>query len=364
MRREVMTVGLLSDADYIVQWAQWKTQRSGGHFHAGIVTHFQNCISCLRPETGYLWQHAELAIQLPQPERIGGNDYRNLDSEERTKRWRSWCEQNRARLETVLRNAEKSSVSSKSREPTEPIADLLALDEPLTPLVDMLRTMEAVMPPPTRRHDRAVHLRDTLLLKMLINNPLRVHHFSIMRMGPQGKGNIYRTSEGEWRIFFSADDFKNTSGAACDNYDVGISPFLWPDIDRYVSEARSELKGGCESTYFFLPSRIGGRHEKTPELDGKWGANYISKRVLHLTRLYLADSPGFSPHAWRALVATAYLRQNPGDFINLANLLHDKLETVLASYAHMRVDEGLKRYHLYLESAWKRFGQRRQQKGE
>ena len=43
-------------------------------------------------------------------------------------------------------------------------------------------------------------------------------------------------------------------------------------------------------------------------------------------------------HAFRCVIAN----RHPGDYLAVAALLHDKLTTVLKSYGHLRVDDGLR----------------------
>ncbi|MBQ5942252.1 hypothetical protein J8847_19725, partial [Massilia sp. AB1] len=77
-------------------------------------------------------------------------------------------------------------------------------------------------------------------------------------------------------------------------------------------------------------------------IGGLWKG--ISKTILRLTRRYIPGSPGFGPHAVRHLVATTWLRKNPGDFLTVAELLNDSLKTVLENYAHLRRDDSFARY--------------------
>lgn len=48
------------------------------------------------------------------------------------------------------------------------------------------------------------------------------------------------------------------------------------------------------------------------------------------------------PHAFRYVIATDHLGRDPGDYLTVATLLHDKQATVLKSYGHLRVDDGLR----------------------
>jgi hypothetical protein len=43
-------------------------------------------------------------------------------------------------------------------------------------------------------------------------------------------------------------------------------------------------------------------------------------------------------------VATAYLKQCPGEYPHVAKLLHDRLETVLKNYGHLSLEDGFSRW--------------------
>ena len=70
----------------------------------------------------------------------------------------------------------------------------------------------------------------------------------------------------------------------------------------------------------------------------------MGAHIRKLTQRFIAASPGFGAHAFRHLVATYWLEQNPNDFLTVAELLNDKLETVLANYAHLKKDTSFLRY--------------------
>jgi len=74
------------------------------------------------------------------------------------------------------------------------------------------------------------------------------------------------------------------------------------------------------------------------------------QHVAKLTKRFIPECPGFGTHAFRHLVATDYPRKSPNDFLTVAVLLHDRLETVLAAYAHLREDESFARYEAHLKA--------------
>lgn len=49
-------------------------------------------------------------------------------------------------------------------------------------------------------------------------------------------------------------------------------------------------------------------------------------------------------------MATDWRTRYPNDYVTVAQLLHDKLETVMAHYAHLRRDTSFQRYEEHLNA--------------
>ncbi|MFP3835924.1 hypothetical protein, partial [Chryseobacterium sp. SIMBA_028] len=87
---------------------------------------------------------------------------------------------------------------------------LLNLVEPLAPImraVDDLDKLAAQAAPGSLEEAR--YKRDALLLSMLMANPLRARNFKLMTWSENGTGKLYQRENGQWRLRFSAGDFKN-----------------------------------------------------------------------------------------------------------------------------------------------------------
>jgi integrase len=73
----------------------------------------------------------------------------------------------------------------------------------------------------------------------------------------------------------------------------------------------------------------------------------LSAVVCSLTGRYIQDDVdtfGIRTHAFRYIIATAWLREHPEDYLTVAHILHDNLQTVLDNYAHTTPNDGLARY--------------------
>lgn len=174
---------------------------------------------------------------------------------------------------------------------------------------------------------------------MLVANPLRVRNFVIMRYHDNQSGHLYAREDGQWRLRFSPTEFKNQKGAARGHYDAPLPRDLSDRIVDYLTEYRPRLVRDFPHIPWVFPSS---------RSDKKWSE--LSRHVFKLTKRYMPETPGFGEHGFRHLIATDYLRAHPNDYPTVAQLLHDKLETVLDNYAHLRHDDSFGKYEKHLEA--------------
>ena len=191
-------------------------------------------------------------------------------------------------------------------------------------------------PPARLRHNPdgskhlAVWIRDQLLLRKLISNPLRALNFAEMTYREDGTGNLRKCPERGWRLVFKPEDFKNQQGAAKEPYDVGLPEDLWPLIELYLKKARPILLRNKKviemSERLFLT-------DNGEEFDG----GSISHVIYMLTARFGAfnvETVGIRTHAFRHLIATAWLRKHRYDYYTVAQILHDDIYTVIRIYGH------------------------------
>ena len=104
------------------------------------------------------------------------------------------------------------------------------------------------------------------------------------------------------------------------------------------------MLGAASCDYLFLPSREGNRGESDPDVidTGVWNSDSMYARVKSLTATYSSSGLGLSIHAFRHIPATDHLLRNPGDYLSVAKMLNDKLETVLREYNHTEIQDGIR----------------------
>jgi hypothetical protein len=165
--------------------------------------------------------------------------------------------------------------------------------------------------------------------------------------------NLYKGKLGEWRVRFEAADFKNQNGAASDSdYDVVCPKWLGSIIDFYLANRHLFPGGGTtdgllDCPYFIRPAvNNGAREQDILPID----KNTLFQWCKSATFRFIPDCIGFGPHAWRHIVATDWIKNNPNGFQVAAKFLHDKLETVMSNYQHLKTSDWLLSYNTYSDS--------------
>ena len=316
------TLALCAHPRTLECYLQWMSDQSEGVRHNGQKVFARSVASLLRPQTGYLWQQPEIfRNRLPEELRPESDDT-----------WRKMCESSHKFLRDYIRSS-----NGVSRNPEEPIANLLALSSPLKPIleaIDRIDMAAAAAPPGSITEAR--HKRNALVLALLLSNPFRVRTLSSLTWFPNGHGTLRGNSAQGWRITLQPLHLKNGDIQQKRVYDVKVAGWVKSRLDEYIEEYRDTLLAGIDSPYLFVGDQ-----------DGKMWEG-LADTILMLTRRYIPGSPGFGAHAIRHLVATDWLRKNPGDFLTVAELLNDNLATVLANYAHLRRDDSFARYEDYI----------------
>jgi integrase len=344
--RDQLTLAQLSDYDLIDDYVRFRKLRSGCNT-SEIKVFLIFCRTLLRAETGFLRQQPKFGRQLAP----------KLSARE----WDEWCESNREKMKELM----KSTKFIPSRDSFEPIEDLIELQHPVLALRELAEKIMEDKPAPSCSDDtKAAHKRNHLLVRFLTANPLRVRQISRMTYTPDNKGNLYQRRDGAWYVRYSPSDFKNERGAGKEPYDHPVPPSLWPDLEDYLFNHRKHLVGapGCRHCkkfdvcgkcrkprkcvdcerchecevchYVFRPSHKG--HKPKDKTNKPMSKGSIYEIIRYLSEHYIPNSPGFGPHAFRHLVATEYIKNNPEGYNIAASILHDRVETVRETYARIK----------------------------
>jgi integrase len=161
-----------------------------------------------------------------------------------------------------------------------------------------------------------------------------------------------------WAIRFVNDDFKNKRTKKEGNYDIEFDDNMTDAIEHYLTNIRPKLQTLIEDNHehsdplVFVPSvgEIDSAAAEDKELEdvvseaeeegiSRWLSHAFRKR----TRL-LPGCKGFGPHNARHLVATEYIKNEPGGIEVVSAVLHDKPETVRKHYAKYLPQDIAKHY--------------------
>ena len=321
------TLAYYADSRRFDRYLDFALSRSRNVVHGGIVGHLQFALSLIHPETGYLTQHPEFASILGVP----------------PEQWKDHCAKCFAHMKKRRKGLER--VAKPSRDVWAPLQPLLGHHYPLLPFLDGLasyrKSIDQMLP---RSVGWAVAIRNYALLTMLAANPLRAQNYTMMTVSEDQRGHLRRSPSGEWRLVFQPEEFKNLDGAAKDRvYDVAVANWAIPALELWLHEARPVLLRGDSNLVF-----VSSHHDVqgTP-----WST--LDRAVFSTVRRLLPETSGFGPHSLRHLVATTWLRARPGAYRQVAELLHDRLDTVLKHYGHLDVARGNAEYAQAIEGLYR-----------
>jgi hypothetical protein len=332
---------------------KWLQVRSGNILHSGIPCLLQHAAMLLRPETGWMWLNPHLALALDSKARASclGFDPEGLDIDELRKAWETRCEEVWKKYEKDSKFLAGHKSLQKSRNPKEPIADILAHERPLSIVIDMLATLKKNPPWCLQTKRYAVWTRDVLLLAWMTANPLRINHLATMTYKPDNTGHLYSAVDGLWHFRCTKAEFKNSPEIFMtmpnETYDVALPKYVGDAVEAYLKDGRPMLAGAHEGCYVFLPEKFANQTDTdrtgapVEVFTDRWNCAAMSTRLHIITRGLRDGKSGFGAHAFRHIIATDYLKRYPGAFKLVSDLLCDRLETVMREYGHTSPMDGL-----------------------
>ncbi len=327
----VLTLATCADGALVRDHLEFLRARAGA-FNGEADSVLRFIRSLVRPQFGFLWQHTE----------YGKKFWRGpLEGDA----WKLQCEETYFYLGEILKHLVSTGQLEKTRNPIEPIQVIIDKQKPIQALMQFVERVERAAPPATWRRRRAAYMRDVLLIKMLISNPLRAHHFAIMTYREDNTGNLFQKSDGSWWLRFRASDFKNQAGAARDEYEVRLAHWVWNDIESYLRKYRSLL--AFEGNDFVFRPKVSSK--KDAKNVSMMHPRELSKGIRALTHRHIKNCPGFGAHAFRHIIATDFIKNHPQSFLIAATILHDRIETVMKNYAHLKKADEFETYNSYLQ---------------
>lgn len=339
---DLQTLGWMVIPDYIEEYVEWLKKRCGGKLSKSIPEYLNMFGWMVRPGNGYLYQQPDFLNTLPA-------EFHRED-------WRLMCERQHDYL-AQLKQAYGPSLES-SRDPFEPIRQIIQLPQPLEAIADMTQRMRRDRPVGGSAVNEAVWARDILMVRLLVSNPLRLRNIATLTWSkdnvegrrPDNKGCLYQQGDGTWWIFVPKKLLKNRRGTAIHDYDSPVHASVRSDLERYLLRHRNDLIRWTTDLVFLARTRDPARTEtthdgeyKTPPPTCHLPFMSMSVRIFELTRKYLWKSAGIGTHAFRHLVVTAILKTHDGDIKTASLVLNDSEATVAKHYSGMRSGDGATR---------------------
>jgi integrase/DNA-binding transcriptional regulator YiaG len=338
---EILTLALLGDIDLIMSYTEFMRLRSGSYNEETLHIIGLGC-SLLLPKTGFVRQHPEygerLSPQVPPDE------------------WDQWCDRAHLGLKELRVSIKKSPYFEASRDVEEPIEFIINDKHPMRHLFELTARMEAAIPPASvAKKERSVAYRDMFLARLMTANPLRIKQFAEMTWRSDNKGNLYQDRDGNWRLSFPKNAFKNRKTLRkrdrAKRYDAPVAPSLKPYIEEYIFRQRPLLLGADKCDFVFRPGPRGGTFKHKSGDAKPMRPDSLARILWKAARKYLRCM-GFGPHAYRHIIATDYIKNEDNGLMVAAAILHDMPETVLKYYGHHQNADFFGRWLDYHERAF------------
>lgn len=351
--KSLQTLAWMAVPNYIEEYFLWIKDRCGGKRSQNTPVVLGVFLWLVRPKNGYLYQHPELQKTLP-------HEFQCED-------WHALCTRQYDYLQQ-LGQALNQEIET-SRDPFEPIRQIVALPQPLEAIADMTQRLRRDRPVGGSPVSEAIWARDLLMLRLFVSNPLRLRNMATLTWSkenvegrrPDGKGSLYQRGDSSWWLFVPKKLLKNRAGTVIRDYDSPVHESVWSDLERYLLRHRDELIRWPTDLVFLKntrdPARTLTKHAvpyKKPPVEMHTPFMGMSKRIFELTSKYLWKCPGIGTHAFRHLVATAILKTDSGDIKTAALVLNDSEATVQKHYSGMRSGDGAARMGQLLEKTLNR----------
>jgi integrase len=360
-----LSMALVSVPSFVIGYINdFVVERADGIYHHQVIIILRFCRQLTCEGTGYLRQHPELFAHKVVFTEDWQQWIKTFPGRRGRKNppartwWAAWCEHNYLQFDAILRDLQHTKSIRKSRDPEYNIQAILKLDHPMDVLFAFIEAMGKRRKGGEKSASgraRAVKFRDLLLIKLLSVNPLRVRNIVEMTWRPDNTGHLQKVN-GVWYIRIRRDEFKNWFSRPADkDYTVPLPPDCNEYIEQYLA-FRQYLKDADRCDLLFLPVSNGRNNQLTGLGYSQRNLSYL---VLKLTRVYVPDElapGGFGPHAFRHIVAHSYLKGNPKAYGVVADVLNDRLETVIQEYGHVGVDDNFRHWLSFYAEEQERVG--------
>jgi hypothetical protein len=212
--------------------------------------------------------------------------------------------------------------------------NVLELENPSMYILDILKNakldLNSVLDSKELSSHSATLIRNICIVSCLLCCPLRVRNWVNMKIGyHQDDECIYfDDNKKSYVLSIPKSQFKNFKQKNIpDVFSLVILPQFTQAITDYINEARPLLLKGEQSDYFLVSQH-----------SSKIDTGSLNRMIKQFTYQYDDKNlriGGINIHAFRAIVATTFLKKFKGSFAYAAFLLLDSEETIRESYGHL-----------------------------
>lgn len=218
---------------------------------------------------------------------------------------------------------------------------LLKVKDPLVPVKTMIDRLYKSEPRYLKINSQSwlVWARNLTMLELSISNPIRADSLLNLNYCHDGSGRLRENGEA-FQIQLEKHKVKNPHHEKEFGYvgDVSSTASTW--LKFYIDVVRPEW-----STH--IPA---SEHLFLTDSERRIIAQDLRKIFVSISRLHLPKYGELNPHVFRHIVATSWLKNHPDDFVTVALILGDRIETVMKDYAHLVSSDGFSRYHGLLKN--------------
>lgn len=164
---------------------------------------------------------------------------------------------------------------------------------------------------------------EELIYRFLLERPIRQKNLREMKLSI----NLLHQEDGHWLVKYRGEEMKNGLPFQF-HFPIELEPMLV----EYIKKYRHYVCNGYDNEYVF-PNPNGGH------IDAR-----VIQRMVHNNTIEALGKP-MNPHLIRDCVAYDFLKENPGQYLILSQLLaHSDPNTTIQIYGHFEAEEAVVLY--------------------
>jgi integrase len=239
-------------------------------------------------------------------------------------------------IETHYRDAVKSiKKPSLQRNPEEQLAPLLALSDILEPFICLLSRLKSNYSRMLKFKNTFIEryncVRDICIMSCLLEKPLRLSNIEECKYD---ENLLFDKQANRWSFSFKGFLVKNNR-----------------DIIKTFSKETSCWLSLYYEIYYKVINKNNLKHSFLTDEGDAFSESRVSQIIARRTAMFFN---GFiiRTHAFRHIRATDWLKKHPGEYLYVAYLLDDRLETVTTKYSHLKHQDISKQDDDYIEGLY------------